>query len=168
MADIVHGITVCTRPGVVFPLVSTGAGFRRWWARDVRETPDGATELGFCESSTIYRLHPTIRETNRRVVWQCVYRLRPLVREPASRMHWRCETGREWEGTRLVFELEPCGPTTFVHFRHADWPEETRHFVTCNTMWGELLFRLKDSAEGKEPGPLFPKDGLAARGDLLD
>jgi hypothetical protein len=27
--------------------------------------------------------------------------------------------------------------------------------ATCNSTWGELMYRLKDYAEGKNPGPLW-------------
>ncbi len=35
------------------------------------------------------------------------------------------------------------------------------YFVSCNTTWGELMFRLNAAAEGKTPGPLFSAIGLA-------
>jgi hypothetical protein len=42
-----------------------------------------------------------------------------------------------------------------LRFRHADWKERTEFFVTCNTAWGALMYRLKAAAEGRNPGPLF-------------
>jgi hypothetical protein len=38
---------------------------------------------------------------------------------------------------------------------------ETDDFVACTTTWGELMFRLKATAEGKSPGPLFSSTGMA-------
>jgi hypothetical protein len=66
-----------------------------------------------------------------------------------------CETGAEWSGTHLVFRLEGRGGGTLVRFTHAGWQSETDYFVSCNTTWGELIFRLKSAAEGKSRGPLF-------------
>lgn len=44
---------------------------------------------------------------------------------------------------------------SLLRFSHAGWQAETEYFVSCNTTWGELMFRLKAAAEGKNPGPLF-------------
>jgi hypothetical protein len=50
---------------------------------------------------------------------------------------------------------------TLLRFSHADWKAETDYFVMCTTTWGELMYRLKATAEGKMPGPLFSAAGLA-------
>jgi hypothetical protein len=57
--------------------------------------------------------------------------------------------------------MEAAGAGTLVRFTNADWEAETDYFVSCTTVWGELLFRLKAAAEGKPRGPLFLKDSLA-------
>ena len=59
-----------------------------------------------------------------------------------------------------MFDLEARGNQTAVIFTHAGWREATEFFVSCNTTWGELLYRLKAAAEGKTPGPLFGAEGL--------
>ena len=142
MPDIVHSIQVEAGPGTLFPLVASGAGFQTWWAEDVSTAPDGKVELGFFRRTTVYRLRPVSLKAGRKAVWQC-------------------ETGQEWNGTRLVFDLEPRSPATLVRFSHAGWNSATDFFVSCNTTWGELMFRLKAAAEGKKPGPLFLADRLA-------
>ena len=53
------------------------------------------------------------------------------------------------------------GAETLLHFSHTSWREESDHFTLCNTTWGELMYRLKATAEGKCPGPLFLKGSLA-------
>jgi len=35
------------------------------------------------------------------------------------------------------------------------------YFISCNTTWGELMYRLKAAAEGKTVAPLFSATGLA-------
>jgi hypothetical protein len=142
MADIVHSIETAAEPAAIYPLVSTGPGFGAWWAEDVVVMPDGRVELGFFRRATVYRLHAIRRETGEKV-------------------EWRCESGQEWGGTRLVFELKPRKTATLVRFEHAGWAAATEYFVSCNTTWGGLMFRLKAAAEGKSPGPLFLADGLA-------
>jgi uncharacterized protein YndB with AHSA1/START domain len=141
MAQIRHQIVIEAPAARVFPLVSTGGGFKQWWAADVTER-DGATELGFFKRNTLYRLQPKRATAPREA-------------------EWRCTTGEEWAGTRIVFGLKEDQGKTTVRFAHADWRAETDYFVSCNTTWGELMYRLKAAAEGKTPGPLFSMAGMA-------
>jgi hypothetical protein len=141
MPDIEHAIQIAARPQAIYPLVATGAGFRDWWAADVTETP-GAAELGFFNRTTIYKLKLT-------------------VSEKPSRAEWAVESGKEWAGTKIVFSLEAHDKSTMLRFTHAGWAASTEYFTSCNTTWGELMFRLKAAAEGKSRGPLFGTDDLA-------
>lgn len=141
MPDIIHSIQIAAKPEAVYPLVAAAKGFAQWWAADVIE-PDGAVELRFFNRTTEYRL-------------------RLQANQPPLQAEWVCETGKEWSGTRIVFRLTAGGPGTVLRFTHAGWQAETDYFVSCNTTWGELMFRLKAAAEGKSRGPLFLADGLA-------
>ena len=73
---------------------------------------------------------------------------------------WICESGKEWNGTRIVFLLEGKGGSTVMRFTHGGWATESEYFVSCNTTWGELMFRLKAAAEGKSQGPLFSEGDM--------
>jgi hypothetical protein len=141
LPDIKHAIEIAVKPEAVYPLVATGKGFSQWWAADVTE-PDGAVALGFFNRNTVYRL-------------------RIKTDKPPSQAEWVCETGDEWNGTRIVFLLEARGAGTRVRFTHAGWRSETDYFTSCNTTWGELMYRLKAAAEGKFAGPLFLASALA-------
>jgi hypothetical protein len=138
MADILLSVQTSVSPETILPLVSTAAGFGRWWATDITEK-DGAVELGFFNRHTVYRVklqgHPS-----------------------PGRIQWLCDTGAEWSGTRLIFEMER-GTGTLLRFTHAGWNAPTDYFVACTTTWGELMYRLKAEAEGKPRGPLFTTDG---------
>jgi hypothetical protein len=90
-----------------------------------------------------------------------VYRLQLARVTAPHEAEWRCTTGKEWDGTRIVFDLKEDKGKTTVRFAHADWKAETDYFVSCNTTWGELMFRLKAAAQGKAPGPLFSAEGMA-------
>jgi hypothetical protein len=90
-----------------------------------------------------------------------VYGLHPIQIAAPGQAHWLCQTGKEGTGTRLLIDLTEQKGQTQVRFTHADWQAETDYFVACNTTWGELIFRLKAAAEGKTPGPLFSKTGMA-------
>ena len=135
MADIQHSIHIAAKPETVYPLVATAQGFGQWWAADITEAA-GSVELGFFNRGTVYRL-----------------RLKDDT--PPIRAEWVCETGAEWEGTQIVFRLEGRASATLLRFTHGGWRSETDYFTSCNTTWGELMFRLKAAAEGKSRGPLF-------------
>ena len=141
MADILHSLQISAPPETVHRLVSTAEGFRQWWAEDVSENA-GAVDLGFFNRTTLYRLRPQPSST-------------------PSRIEWSVETGQEWAGTRLNFQLDPAGADTLLRFTHAGWAAPTDYFVSCNTVWGELMFRLKAAAEGAGRGPLFAANALS-------
>jgi hypothetical protein len=143
MPDIKHSIQIAAAPQIVHPLVASAKGFSRWWAADVTEDQtSGNVELGFFDRATVYGLHPIQMAAPRQA-------------------QWLCQSGKEWSGTRLHFDLAEQKGQTLVRFTHADWQAETDYFVACNTTWGELMFRLKAAAEGKTPGSLFSKTGMA-------
>jgi hypothetical protein len=141
MPDIHHSLAMTADANVVTSLVSTAEGFRQWWAEDVEIEADGVVSLGFFNRTTIYRL-----------------RLRESV---PGRVAWRCETGREWQGTDLVFTIQPQSSGVLLDFLHANWSDATPYFVSCNTTWGGLMFRLKNAAEGRPQGPFFRTNSLA-------
>ncbi|HEV2521379.1 MAG TPA: hypothetical protein VGT24_03275 [Candidatus Acidoferrales bacterium] len=143
MPDIKHSIQIAAEPRIVHPLVATADGFSRWWAADVTEDQaTGNVELGFFNRATVYGL-------------------RSIQIAAPRQAHWLCQTGKEWSGTRLLFDLAEQKGQTLLRFTHADWQAETDYLVSCNTTWGELMFRLKATAEGKTPGPLFSATGLS-------
>jgi hypothetical protein len=143
MADIRHALVIAAPVDRVRELVATGAGFARWWAEDVASVPESAKlELGFFDRSTVYRLAPKA--------------------DPAA-TRWACETGNEWAGTDLVFRLQPKGDQTQVDFAHEGWAADTPYFVSCNTVWGHLMFKLKEAAEHPAAArPLFTRSGMEA------
>jgi hypothetical protein len=141
MPAIHHAITIEAPCDRVAQLVSSPTGFAAWWAEDVEASPDSAgVELGFFNRATTYRLVPA---------------------PDAKNIRWRCETGQEWAGTDLVFHLQDKGRHTQVEFSHEKWAEASPYFVSCNTVWGHLMFRLKEAAQcGGPPRPLFTKSGM--------
>ena len=136
MPDIQHLIQIQAGPEKVFPLVSTPDGLAKWWAEDVFDASGGICSLGFFNRGTIYRL--SLESST-----------------PLQKVSWKSETGKEWEDTHLVFELTPAGTGTLLRFTHAGWRAETDYFTSCNTTWGELMFRLMAAAQGQNAGPLF-------------
>jgi quinol monooxygenase YgiN/uncharacterized protein YndB with AHSA1/START domain len=140
-AEIQHSVQIAAKPEAIYPLLATADGFRRWWAADVTEAA-GAVELAFFNRTTVYRL-------------------RSEIDKPPTEAQRICETGEEWTGTRIVFRLEDGQSGTLLHFTHAGWKSASAYFVSCNTTWGELMYRIKAVAEGNTPGPLFTSAGMA-------
>jgi uncharacterized protein YndB with AHSA1/START domain len=141
--DLLHQLEIATGPEAIYALVSSADGMAKWWAADARDEPDpvAAVALSFFGGQTTYRL-------------------RPQTFVAPTQATWRCETGKEWAGTYLTFLLRARDTGTLLQFSHSGWEEATSYFISCNTVWGELLFRLKAEAEGHPRGPLFGRDGL--------
>src|SRR5262245_21474702 len=140
MADIRHALPIDAAPERITELVSSPEGLAAWWTEDVvRVGGADVLELGFFDRTTLYR----------------------LVRAPdPDGVRWRGESGSEWAGTELVFRLRRKGNQTQLEFSHEQWASETPYFVSCNTVWGHLMFRLKEVAEGGAARPLFTKSGM--------
>jgi uncharacterized protein YndB with AHSA1/START domain len=143
LADIRHAIFIAAPAQRVHELVSTPRGFSQWWSEDVTENKsENAVDLGFFNRSTVYRLKPA----------------RMTAPESAE---WHCASGKEWEGTKIKFDAAAKNGGTMLQFAHTDWQAQTDYFVSCNTAWGELMFRIKACAEGKTLGPLFKRNAMA-------
>ena len=140
MADINHMIRIAAPVERVAALVGTADGFTRWWAEDVTSPPDGTVSLGFFNRQTIYVLRP--------------------VEHGPNRIVWRVESGHEWAGSDIRFDLAADKSATVLRFSHANWRAVTDYFTSCNTTWGELMFRIAADAEGHGRGPLFKRESL--------
>jgi hypothetical protein len=139
MADIRESIQIDAPAEKVAPLVNSGEGFSKWWAEDMAKGPDGVVDLGFFNRATVYSVK--------------------LLKTSPTGAEWLCQSGKEWEGTKLRFRLSETKGQTLLRFTHAEWEADTDYFVSCNTTWGALMFRLKAAAEGKPTKPLFSKTG---------
>jgi uncharacterized protein YndB with AHSA1/START domain len=112
-------------------------GLRGWWTADSKteDKAGGKAEFGFDKRGTVFRMNIEKLEPGKRLVWSC-------HGDPA-----------EWTGTTLTWELTPQGEGTILRFTHGDWKSANDYFAMCNSTWGELMYRLKDYVEGKNPGP---------------
>jgi len=64
-------------------------------------------------------------------------------------------------GAELVFEILEKASGSQLDFTHRNWRAATPYFVSCNTTWGGLMFRIRSAAEGQGAGPLFRRSALA-------
>ena len=74
--------------------------------------------------------------------------------EPGKRVVWSCHGDQaDWTGTTLTWTLAPDGDGTVARFTQSQWKSFTDYVAMCNSTWGELMYRLKDYVEGRNPGP---------------
>ena len=95
----------------------------------------GKAEFGFDKRGMVFRMAVDELKPNRGVRLKC------------SGDH------PEWAGTTLEWKIEPTPDGSVLHFSHRDWRELTDFAASCNSMWGNLMFRLKDYAETGKPNP---------------
>jgi uncharacterized protein YndB with AHSA1/START domain len=137
MPDLKHIVTISAPPERVYAMAATQAGLRSWWTADtqMQEKVGGKAEFGFDKRAVIFRMTVEALDKDRRVVMRC---------------HGDPD---EWADTTLTWDVSKDEGGTKLIFIHGNWRELTEYCSSCNTMWGNLIFRLKDSAEGKGRGP---------------
>lgn len=137
MPDLKHVVTIGAAPEKVYALVGTQAGMRSWWTADTQMEAKrgGKAQFGFDKRAVIFRMTIEALEPARRVVMSC-------QGDPD-----------EWNGTTLTWDLSQDADGTKMIFVHGGWRTLTEFCSSCNTMWGNLMFRLKDTAEGNGRGP---------------
>ena len=137
MADLNHNIAVRATPAQVFESIATTEGNKGWWTAD-SEVPDaegGKAQFGF---------------DNRAAVFTMVID----KRSPAKELIMSCIGGPdEWVGTKLRWRLDEGDGETILHFTHEGWRKQTDFCASCNSMWGNLMFRLKAYAESGRSAP---------------
>lgn len=137
MVEIRHFIAIEATPKDVYEALTTDRGLGAWWTADSKaeRRVEGSAEFGFDNREVVFRMKIEELEPERRVVWSCE------------------GDNPEWAGTRLTWEIEAAEAATHLRFVQSGWRKITDFAASCNSMWGELLFRLKDYLEGKGPGP---------------
>lgn len=137
MAELKHQIGIQAPPEKVYAALVMQQGLRGWWTADTKtdEKAGGQAEFGFDRRGTIFRMNIDKLDPGRGVVWSC------HGDDP------------EWTGTILTWALIPKTGGTTLRFTHSDWKSFSEYCVMCNSTWGELMYRLKDYVEGRNPGP---------------
>jgi uncharacterized protein YndB with AHSA1/START domain len=137
MAELRHQIPINAAPEKVYAALSTQAGLRGWWTLDATadEKVGGKAEFGFDNRQTIFRMKIEKLEPGKQVVWSC------QGEQP------------EWIGTVLTWDIRREGNITMLRFTQGGWKSTSEMYAMCNSSWGELVHRLRDYAEDKNPGP---------------
>ncbi len=142
MNDIRLLVTIACEPRDVFGLVAGSTGFSSWWSDDVNVQSDGSVEIGMADRAQSLRL-------------------RPETMVMPARAAWAVDSGGEWAGTALVFDLTPDENGTRMLFTQGGWRKPTDAFLEAAAMWGALLYRLKQAAEQGSERPLFTRTSPA-------
>ena len=137
MPELRHQIPIDAAADKVYAALAMQAGLRSWWTADTKadEKIGGKAEFGFDKRGIVFRMTIEKLEPGKSVVWSC------HGDQP------------EWNGTKLTWTLDKDGKGTTVRFNHSGWKAVTEMFAICNSSWGELMYRLKNYVEGKNPGP---------------
>ena len=130
MADSLHQIEIHTDAHTLYQAINSDSGIKSWW------TP-------LC--------HMAQKEgDNCRISYESL-RLILFAQKllPQKRAFWVCLDGpQDWLGTELWWEIEQLGPKLCrLDFKHMNWQRDDGLFPQANSMWGNLLNKLKDYCE---------------------
>ena len=136
---IMHLLKIHASPEEVYQALTTSAGIRNWWTRDVAidSTIGGQAEFGFYQHQFVIKMGIEELEPARRVVWKT------LSGAPG------------WEGSTISFYLRPDGPDTVLSFAHRGFQTADEGYAGANTRWGYYLVSLQEylTAENGTPNP---------------
>lgn len=137
MAAINHETKIKASPSKVFEALSTLKGLRAWHSTEV----EGDSHLnGIITFSANGK--PTFQ-------WKVIEMV------PNKKVIWECLAGPgDSVGTQTIYALsETEDQRTLIDFSHTTWPNEQGNFRKCNTLWGVLLYHLKNYVEKNEVDP---------------
>ena len=141
MTTLHHCVPVNASPEKVYAAVATEAGMQGWWTRDTTMSAKagGKAEFGFDGRQMVFRM--TIDEM-----------------EPGRSIKMSCSGDHpDWAGTTLEWTVEPTEQGSELRFFHRGLRDITPFMAGCNSMWGNLMFRLKAFVETGKPGPQWAK-----------
>lgn len=143
MPDILHRMVIPAEVQQVFDLIASPEGIRQWWTQDATGSGEVGQiiELGFNGRKAILQLQVEAVQMDQRIAWVCIANVGAMD---------------EWPGTHLIWNLAPWkSGGTDLRFTHGNWNTITGEFPACNTLWGQLLLRIKNAALGRGQGAMF-------------
>ena len=137
MVSLHHSVPVQANAAAVYAAIATTKGNCGWWTADskVEDNVGGKAEFGFDKRAMVFRMSVDKLAPGKSLVMSC-HGDHP-----------------EWNGTTLTWTIEPNGDQTTLRFVHSGWKSVTDFCASCNSMWGNLMFRLKRYAESGKPNP---------------
>jgi len=135
MVDLTHLVPIDASAAKVYAAVATTEGNRGWWTADSNVDLKGKAAFGFEKRGMVFHMTVDRLMPNQEVVMTC------RGDHP------------EWKGTTLTWKIESDGKQSTLRFKHSGWKEMTDYCAGCNSMWGRLMFRLKDYVETGRANP---------------
>jgi uncharacterized protein YndB with AHSA1/START domain len=141
LAKMLHGVEIAAEPKTVFDAITTQKGLSSWWTSD-SIVPKGLqeeksiSEFGFEKHAVVFKMR-SLKISPKLVLWSCV------------------DGPDEWKGTHLKWEISKTESGSELRFTHSRWKKTGEYFRSCNSTWGNLMYRLKSYAETGKVDPLF-------------
>jgi uncharacterized protein YndB with AHSA1/START domain len=137
MVELTHQVPISASAAKVYSAVATTDGNRGWWTADskVDTKIGGNAAFGFDNRGMVFHMKIEKLTPNQEVVMSC------------SGDH------PEWNGTTLTWRIENDGKQSILRFKHSGWKTMTEFCASCNSMWGNLMFKLKTFVESGKPNP---------------
>lgn len=137
MLDLIHSVPISASAKDVYDAIATQKGMQGWWTRDTTldARAGGNADFGFVNRAVVFRMVIDFLEPGKAVQMSC------------------SGDQSEWAGTRLEWQIESTPDGSVLNFAHRDWRAMTAYCASCNSTWGELMYRLKAYVETKRPNP---------------
>jgi len=138
--NIRHTMRLEASPETVLEAVGTDEGIRSWFTPDI----DGPVSGGNAATATFKN--------------GVVIKFHVDRGAGSSRTHWKLVDGPgSAKDASATFDIQDLGNgETRVNMEYSGLLENDKAIVTCNTLWGMLLGRLKAYAENSVAAPAFP------------
>jgi len=137
MDAINHEIKIDATPEIVFKALSTRNGIKSWFTSTVEGTGAVGSEwkLHF-KDKLEFHWKILASDTNKHVAWNC-------LQGPGHSV-----------GTSVVFDISPLeNDRTLLVVSHLNWPSKDENFRKCNTLWGMIIYHLKQYSETHVANP---------------
>ncbi len=137
MPDIMHLLKIGVSKEKVYEALITAEGIRSWWTRDA-DLNEKVGEFRFGAYGSGYSTNVRVDElaANTKVSWTVTRSFR-----------------KEWEGTKIAFDLRDDGGKTILAFSHRGFPEADDNYAMCTTGWGYYLVSLQQYLESGQGAP---------------
>ena len=140
MAEIRHRVGISGSAAEIYRLLTTDDGLGRWWTSDTSGAGDVGSIIHFVFGDDGPRFEVIELVTDKRVRWRHYGDMPPA-----------------WQGSEIMFELEPRENQTFVNFSHYNWNKADDFLAHCSTKWAVFMMSLKSCIETGRGQP-YPDD----------
>jgi len=149
MAAIVNEFTVEVTPQRVWGALTRPEEIACWWTDDLNVTPEVGTLAEFRFSQRTFIIQVEVAEL-----------------DEGSKVRWISRKGPapHWDGTNVIWQLEPVHNGTRVLFNHNGFAQADGRYELTRAWWEHFLVSLKSYLETGNGTPGSP---LSAKGPEL-